>query len=186
MCLRLWMGMWTLQGMSHSPLYSTLEPFAALILVWLSKSSVLNLPGIFLHFPKDITHFPGPKSQSVLLSLSPILIMILQSSFFPIFTIPVSMVWVNICTSQIVCSFIWEGVTYFWWLFNVVDLVIPLPFLRRLRVTWFCLSTSTGSYILCLNLVSVWGICPTYSAYVWVSSISGLIWYYVGICEYYD
>ena len=55
-----------LKVMSHSPLFSMLEPFAALILMWLLKSSVLNLLGIFLYFFKDMTHFPAPGSQSVL------------------------------------------------------------------------------------------------------------------------
>ena len=48
--------------MSHSPVFYMLEPFAALILISLTKRSVLNLSGILLYLSKDMTHFPTPES----------------------------------------------------------------------------------------------------------------------------
>ena len=89
--------------MSHSPLYSTLEPFAALILIPLLKRSVLNLSGISLFFSTDTIHFPAPEAQSALYSLSQIVTMALQPSFLPIFTISVhsfsTVSWSNVSLS---------------------------------------------------------------------------------------
>ena len=40
-----------------------LEPFAALILMLPSKTSAMNMSGIFFSFSKDMTHHAAPESQ---------------------------------------------------------------------------------------------------------------------------